>query len=228
VLELSAFLSVSAQEQVASDSISLQLTFLKATLKKDETRSKVWWWGWFSGYSAATAAQVAVAYTSEKQQLKQDMYLGATTTLIGAAGQFLSPLTPYNVSAHLDKIPENNDFEREQKLLIAEEMLRRCTQNELDGRSWKMHAMSGAVNLSSGIITWVGFRRTWKDGLLNFVLNTAITEAQIWTQPMLARNAYLKYNRRYHPADESLVQQTERPTITFLASANYIGLILTF
>jgi len=64
---------------------------------------------------------------------------------------------------------------------------------EKAGRSWKIHAVAGAVNLGSGLVTWLVFKRTIWDGLINFAMNTAITEAQIWSQPMRAAKDYERY-----------------------------------
>jgi hypothetical protein len=60
-----------------------------------------------------------------------------------------------------------------------------------------MHAASAAVNLGSGLVTWLGFDRSLSAGLWNFALNTAITEAQIWSQPTKAIKDYKKYCESY-------------------------------
>jgi hypothetical protein len=67
----------------------------------------------------------------------------------------------------------------------------------MDGRSWKTHAICGVVNLSSGMITWLGFKRTVWAGLGNFALNTLISEAQIWSQPTRSIRDYKEYNKKY-------------------------------
>ena len=80
---------------------------------------------------------------------------------------------------------------------------------EREGRSWKTHAIAGAVNLGSGLITWLGFKRTFRDGLENFALNTIITEAQIWTQPVRARKDYERYLRESEDGDLTAPQKPE-------------------
>jgi hypothetical protein len=74
-----------------------------------------------------------------------------------------------------------------------ETMLREIAEREKAGRSWKIHAVAGAVNLGSGLVTWLGFKRTVWDGLINFAMNTVITEAQIWSQPVRAVKDYDRY-----------------------------------
>jgi hypothetical protein len=60
------------------------------------------------------------------------------------------------------------------------------------------------VNLGSGLITWLGYNRTFLDGLENFALNTLITEAQIWTQPVKAVRDYEKYCQTNSPGVETI------------------------
>ena len=192
---LSAISKASAQEMSANTGTSGRLKCIETILAKDDKSNKIWWYGWLCGYSAATAGQVMVGLSADKLSLRQDMYLGAATTLIGAAGQFFTPVLPLNASARFRSLPEGTSYELERKLAIAEEIIQKRISGENEGRSWKMHAVSAAVNIGSGLVTWLAFRRTWKDGLANFALNTAITEAQIWTQPVYARKAFKKYCR---------------------------------
>ena len=93
------------------------------------------------------------------------------------------------------------------KLSAAETLLKQCAARENEGRSWKIHAITGAVNLGSGLVAWLGFRRCMGDGIANFALNTLITEAQIWTQPTRAVRDYDDYLRR-HP---STARSDDRP-----------------
>jgi hypothetical protein len=224
-----SFSRVVAQEEIISSEQSVQLHLIKNTLLKDEQKRKAWWWGWLAGYSAATAGQVAAGLGSDKLSVRQDMYLGAATTLIGAAGQFFSPVSPpFKYSAFIDQLPDSIENCQSQKLIVAEEILRDYAQMETEGRSWEMHAISGAVNLGSGLITWFGFKRTWKDGLLNFTLNTAITEAQIWSQPVLARKTYKRLALKNLQNSGSLNFKKPQCSFCMKATANSFGFCLTF
>jgi hypothetical protein len=173
--------------------IDKQLKELRGTVPHEAIRFQRWWYGWLAGYSAATAVQGAVSLTTEDKTLRQDMALGAATTLFGAAGQLISPMFAYNspLRNSLDELKA--DSVRELSPDQYEELLKALAVREKEGRSWKTHAIAGVVNLGSGLITWLGFKRTVWDGLANFALNTAVTEAQIWTQPVRAVKAYQKY-----------------------------------
>ncbi len=182
-----------AQEEVPDSLIKIRIQNIQQMLNQGKPAAKLWWNGWLYFYSAATVAQGAVAITNNNLKNRQDMLLGAATTLIGAAGQLLMPMVPVSAPKKLTLLPEDTPEERIIKLNKAEELFAASDKREKDGRSWIMHAESGVINLGSGLVTWLGFDRSLSAGLWNFTLNTAITEAQIWTQPTRAIKDYKKY-----------------------------------
>lgn len=184
----------------AKDTGSIQLTALK-----DKAAAERWWYGWLAGYSAATAGQGIVYFTSDNKTLRQDMVLGAATTFLGAMGQLITPVLPKN-----SDYPSLREYASGEKPLSADqasELLKSLADREKEGRSWKTHAIAGAVNLGSGLITWLGYKRTFMDGLENFAINTVITEAQIWTQPMKAVRDYEKLSREAGPGPGTMASR---------------------
>jgi len=121
------------------------------------------------------------------------MALGAATTFLGAVGQVLDPMLSGKALKVLSEMPENTAEQREEKLIKAEELLRKSALREKRGKSWKTHALTGAVNLSGGLVVWLGYKRSIGEGILNFVVNTVVTEIQIWTQPTRAVADYENY-----------------------------------
>lgn len=179
----------------SSDSLpDNQLSELRGTVSHEVIRFQRWWNIWLAGYSAATVAQGAVALTSEDKALRQDMALGAATTLLGAAGQLISPMFDYESQLRRSLADLKADSLQSLSQGQYEELLKALATREKEGRSWKTHATACAVNLGSGLITWLGFKRTLKDGLQNFAINTVVTELQIWTQPVRAVRAYERYS----------------------------------
>ena len=112
------------------------------------------------------------------------------------------PMTPSYAPARLTKISEDTHEAQLQKLGNAEELLKACALREKDGRSWQTHAVAGVVNIGSGLITWLGFKRNMWAGLENFALNTVITEAQIWSQPTKAMKDYQNYCKRFKTGEK--------------------------
>jgi hypothetical protein len=194
---------VKAQNELSDSIVNERILILKETLNRDKINTQRWWYGWLIAYSAATIGQGVAYFKSDDKNTRQDMALGAATTLLGAAGQFISPLIPGNEPEKLMTLPENTNDERLKKMIFAEKLLNEVAKREKLARSWKNHALTGAVNLSAGLITWLGFKRTVWAGIGNFALNTVITEAQIWTQPTLAKRKYANYYRNYILSDKN-------------------------
>jgi hypothetical protein len=186
----------------AEESGEMQLTALK-----DMAGAERWWYGWLAGYSAATVGQGVIWFTSDDKTLRQDMALGAATTFLGAMGQLITPVKPKSSDypTYREYASGEKSFSPDQ----ADALLKALAAREKEGRSWKTHAIAGVVNLGSGLITWLGYKRTFLDGLENFAINTAITEAQIWTQPMKAVRQYEKYLRTGGPGAEPMTARRE-------------------
>ena len=199
VIFLLQVISLRGQDATADSVKDKRIQDIQLTALHDMKNAQIWWYGWLAGYSAATAGQAIVSVSTENLGTRQDMVLGAATTFLGALGQLITPVFPKNSKADY---PSYHDYVAGEKPLSEEqaaELLKTLALREKEGRSWKTHAVAGVVNIGSGLITWLGFKRTVWDGLANFALNTAVTEAQIWTQPTRAIKDYENYLREYHP-----------------------------
>jgi len=204
------FTFLHAQNEIPDSLVVQRIQFIKNTLEKDRAYTKRWWYGWLGAYSTATIGQAAISFTSNEKSVRQDMALGAATTLLGVAGQFISPLIPGKETEQLNTITSTTDTHG--KLVIAEKLLSECAIREKLARNWESHAICSAVNMGGGLITWLGFKRSIGAGIGYFVLNTAITEIQIWTQPTLAKRNYKKYQQKYLMPEEG---------ISYLPSVNW-------
>jgi hypothetical protein len=187
-----------AAQNIASDSLVFErLSEIKIMLSDERLWDNRWWYGWLGAYSAATIAQTGVWIAVDDLSTRQDMALGAATTLIGAAGQMISPLKPNHEWQRIGQLPERTPEEKRIKLMESEKLLQQNALNEKIGKSFKTHAICTVVNLGSGLVTWLGFKRSVWAGLGNFALNTAITETQIITQPRRAMKDYNNYVNKY-------------------------------
>jgi hypothetical protein len=183
---------------VTSDSlVHERLSELKIKLADERLWDNRWWYGWLGAYSAATVVQTGVWIAADNLDTKQDMALGALTTLLGAAGQMISPLKPNQEWKRISLLPERTPDEKRIKLVESEKLLEQNARNEKIGRSFKTHAICTAVNLGTGLVTWLGFKRSVWAGLGNFAINEAITETQIFTQPRRAIKDYNNYVNKY-------------------------------
>lgn len=211
LLFLLIFKSTSIFAQVGfSDSLTLEkIQYIENVLNKAKPSVNRWWYGWLAGYSAATVVQGAVYFACKDIPTKQDMALGSATTILGAGLQLLTPINTGHDADLISQLPESTSHELQVKLLKAEELFKADAMTEKAGRSWQIHALNEAVNLGSGLITWLAYKRSFWDGVSNFVVNTAITETQIWTQPTRTLKDYKNYCRKYKSGSNSVAFQPQ-------------------
>jgi len=183
-----------AQSGEPDSVITAKLNEIHTIYSGNRKSAQNWWCGWLAGYSAATIGQGIVYFSTDNKSLKQDMALGSATTFLGAMMQIVTPIVPPHTSKK-DFKPSVEDYNNPE---YFEGLLKEIALKEKAGRSWKIHALTGAANIGSGMITWLGFKRSFTDGVVNFALNTVITEAQIWTQPTRAVKDYRNYYKKYY------------------------------
>ena len=219
--------TIDAAQQPTDAEINERLLLICKLLDRNEQAAETWWYGWLDLYGAATVGQSIAASLTNDQSVREDMILGAGTTLLGAVGQLISPVKSGKGPVRLDSIDLISKEIRLVRLKEAEESLKIQANRVKTGKSWQTHAISGAVNLSSGLITWIGFNRSIWAGIGNFAINTAITEFQIWSQPSRAMKDYHQYCNDYDLANH---QQSARTEYTWYAyvSPGKIALSISF
>lgn len=189
--------SLNAQTATSDSLVREKIQYIQTKLNESKPTVDGWWYGWLGGYTAATIVQGTVALTSTDKNTRQDMALSAATTFLGASLQALTPLHTSRDAKLISQLPDSTLDLQIYKLKVAEELFKSNAMIEKLGRSWEIHALNELVNLSSGLITWLGYKRTVWDGVANFLLNSVITETQIWTQPTQTLKDYQNYCRKY-------------------------------
>jgi hypothetical protein len=188
-----SFAFADEKDSLSSAELGAQLSRLQNTLRTNEKGAETWWITWTALYTAATVGQGAVAVASNDLSTRQDMVLGAGTTLLGVASQLLTPVSTKFHYLSSDSIAKLSVADKQHLLTQGEAVLKKQSDIALAGKSWQTHALFGVGNLASGLITWIGFKRPFSEGVFNFALNMVITETQIWTQPIRAKKAYQQY-----------------------------------
>ena len=88
----SLFSSIQAQNEIPDSMVIKRFQYIQNTLEHDRLNTNRWWYGWLGAYSAATIGQGVIYFSGNEKSTRQDMALGAATTLLGAVGQFVSPV----------------------------------------------------------------------------------------------------------------------------------------
>lgn len=180
------------QDSMTDQRLTYNLNYLEKALFYSERNAGNWWRTWMILYGAATLGQGAVAVITTDKSTRQDMIVGAGTTLLGIASQLITPVSTGFQAIGPDSVARLTVAEKQKLLQEDESLLKKQADIAQAGKRWQVHALSGAVNLASGLITWIGFKRSFGEGVFNFALNTVITETQIWTQPFWAKKRYKK------------------------------------
>lgn len=192
VLNISDAEMTRLEDSLTDQRLTENLNYLEKTLHFNERNAGNWWKTWTILYGVATVGQGAVAVVTNDKSTRQDMIVGAGTTLLGMASQLITPVNTGFRAIGPDSVAKLSAPEKSALLLQDEALLKKQADIAQAGKGWQVHALSGAVNLASGLITWIGFKRSFGEGVLNFALNTVVTEVQIWTQPMRAKKQYKK------------------------------------
>ena len=195
------FLHLSAQVQLSDSLVKERIQCIQKMLDEGKKNANLWWNGWLVGYGALTVGQGAVSLMSTDENTKIEWAFGSFTSLIGVASQVFMPMVPGYAPDRLALITENNKEEEIKKLNIAEDLLKLSVLREKTGRSWKMHALCGIVNVGVELIYCYGFNQPGGTAIRYFAINTAISEAQIWTQPTKAMKDYKNYCKKYRPIE---------------------------
>ena len=200
VASLVACASVSVGAQNATGTTDAETTarlqFIEDALATGQKAADRWWYGWLAAYSAAGIAQTSFAVAADDTHQRQDLAIGALTSFVGAAGQFVFPLQAGRFARALRAMPGDTPDERRARLAAGEAYLAKAAEQEAFGRSWKSQASSLAVNAGAGLATSVLFDRPARDGLITFAIGQAVSELQYFSQPMKAVRDLAAYRRR--------------------------------
>jgi len=196
LLLLATPLAAQEVQDLGSAEVTNRLAFIQSALDGGQKAADLWWYGWITGYSAATAGQLAVYSRSDDEKQRQDMLVGAVTSAFGAAGVLIFPVQAGRFATRLRAMPDDTPEARRVKLAAAEGYLRKAAAQEELGRSFQSQVFATAVNLAGGLTIWLHYNRPAKDGLITFAIGQIISEVQIFSQPMKAVRDLAEYERR--------------------------------
>jgi hypothetical protein len=185
-LALATFAAAADPAAPADAEVQRRLDFIQGSLDGGRKAADLWWYGWLYGYAGATAQQFAAHLRTNSVKQKQDTAVGYVTGAFGVLGQVAAPVQAGRLALRLDAMPGETPEQRRVKLAAGERFLRRAAAQEEFGRSWKMQAITLAVNLGTGLFVWLHYGRPDTDGIWFFFLGQAVSEVQIFTQPMRA------------------------------------------
>lgn len=208
--------------------VDARLAFIEDALAAGNTYANVWYWGWTAGQLGAAGLFAGLAYAKRDDPAsKANNAVSAVQSFAGGAVLVFFPLEAAFATTRLERYPATTAAQRRAKLTVAERLLTLSAEGEQLGRHWINHALGIAVAAAGGLLLTFAYAGTdWRDGLINFAIGVAITEASIWTQPMRAVRDADRYER--FGADQPVAARRPRPELRVAAAGPGLGLVLAF
>ena len=184
--------------------IQSRLEFLVRHLDAGRGRLRAWWIAWLTTYGALAVGQaVAIAVVPEIFQdrdtvhaMQKSLALNASASLLGAIAVAIAYPPSMSGSRSVRALQDGTPEGDARALARAEQLVRGTADKQRFGRSWLRHVGGAVISVAAGLVNWLAFHRPVEGGLTMGV-GTALTQAQIWTQPMDAVRAWKAYRARF-------------------------------
>jgi len=172
-----------------------RLRFLEQRLAAERTHGRVWQAGWTGAYGFGVLLQGARAGLEDDAGERADLIVSAVKATIGTARLLLSP-TPARHGAEAARAIAPTDADAcARRLEVAESALEQSAERARSRFSWKSHLANVVLNVGGAVIVAVGFDEP--EGWASGVLGLLVGEAQIWSHPWRADEAWEEYERRF-------------------------------
>ena len=151
---------------------------LRADLKREARRTRVWNWAWRITYTVGAVAQLGIAASGKaSHDDEESLWVGGAKATLGALNAWLAP-------PHIEVPVSTGDACTDKSQLRGAR--ERNASNQL-AATWSAHISGLIVN---GIGTLVLAERvSWKAGLTSFALGYPVTLLNIYTMPRASRRA---------------------------------------
>ncbi len=178
-----------------------RIRFIEDRLDARRRHAQIWYWGWMTVFTGATAALSVGAATSD-QAADRANYISQAVLSAGGVGDLLfRPLEARFGADPIRDLPEATPEEQRQKLERAEALLRSNAERAATRTSWPLHLINAAANGAAGLIVWAA--GDGRAGAISALTGTLGGEAYIWTEPGAPVQDQADYERfrAGHPAD---------------------------
>lgn len=208
--------------------VAARLEFVMDALETGSTYANVWYWGWTGGQLAAAAVFAGLAYAQRDDPgNKANHAVSAVQSFTGGAVLVFFPLDAAFATMRLEHYHDDTPAQRRKKLAAAERQLTLAAEGEQLGRHWINHVLGIAVAAAGGLLLTFAYAGTdWRDGLINFAVGVAITEASIWSQPMRAVRDRERYDQL--DVDQLAARHSRPPVLRFVPYGAGASLVLSF
>jgi hypothetical protein len=186
---------IAAAQELSEDEVERRLHFLESRLRAETSQARWYEGSWsmlYVGGLGFGAYQIAQA---DSNAAMAEGIVGASKSVLGAATLVLQPLKTARTTRELDEGTAGAGGPRDQRLALAESLLRRNAKEVEIRYAWQPHVISLALNLVGGAIIWIAgdFRRAAQ----STGIAIAFGELSIWSRPWGAKRDLREYRREF-------------------------------
>ncbi len=195
LLIVSTVARIAAAQAMPDDEVERRIHFLESRLKSEASQARWYEAGWSMVYVGGLGYGAYQIAQADSKAAIADGIVGASKSVIGAATLVLQPLKAGRSVRELDDGAGPAVGNRDQRLALAESLLRRNAKESDIRYAWQPHVISLALNLVGGAIVWIAgdFRRAAE----STGLAIAFGELSIWTRPWGAKRDLRDYQREF-------------------------------
>ncbi|HEY3358018.1 MAG TPA: hypothetical protein VGQ83_32515 [Polyangia bacterium] len=172
---------------------AVRLDFIRARLRVEARRARVWSVAWAGTYATLAVGQIAPTPFLAPAD-RNGLYIGSGAALIGLIPLAVTPLKSMADQRWLERrlatAPPGTDVCA--LLAAAEGLFVRDAANEARGRSWVFHVGNVAFNTALFFAVGAGLGH-WTSAVISGVAGIGIGELMIFTQPIGAVGALRRY-----------------------------------
>jgi hypothetical protein len=186
---------IAVAQELGEDDVERRLHFLESRLKAEASQARWYEAGWSMVYVGGLAYGAYQIAQAETNGALAEGIVGASKSVIGAAGLALQPLKAARGTRELDEGAAATSGQRDQRLALAESLLRRNAKEADIRYAWQPHVISLLLNLVGGAIIWIAGdlpRAAQSTGIA-----LAVGELSIWTRPWGAKRDLREYKRDF-------------------------------
>lgn len=181
---------------VSEAALDQRLRFIEDRLRSRQLHGQIWHWSWMTIDVASAAVLGVAAARARHEDDAVNNGVQAAVSAIGVADLVFRPLEARYGADRLEAVPETTRpettrAEKEAKLRLAEDQLRRNAARAAERSSLLIHAANVGLNAAAGLIIALAGRPS--DGAIAFATGTAGGVVNILTQPAAPEQDWREY-----------------------------------
>lgn len=193
--------------------LETRLEFLQDTFDQQQTFSRVWWWGWFTGYSASALGSLAVAYEDLYPERTTSLWTNGIKSSLAALNMiFFRPCVQCDGGTRFAALPEESLVQRRDKVLRGEQLLGQMAEEGSAHFKWVRHVLGFGVNATASVLQWQALQRDGdvpseeisRQVLTSLVTGLVVTELNIFSEPWGAPRRLVEYSALSDDPEASL------------------------